>query len=209
MYWGWRGFLRTGIKWKNRIRPYLVSSVQSICHGLEEREAKGLRWELATQTFSVRTRDFKWKRAFLGMQRSPSLRPQSDEGFNCIIYIEWKGSVRLSLNPLLCNIHLHFLFLLPVEDPFSWQVRNVLASKRCRSDTDSTQWVENVAFSDVSGFQCSVWRVGVEKKRGSICSTLAKHSDIFTYSFWSLSKGWWLIGITLKWQLYHECKGQI
>lgn len=63
----------------------------------------------------------KWKCAFLG-RPSPPHTPVSQAAIrrrieNCSIYTEWKGCARLSLNPLVCSIHLHFLCVLPVGYP--------------------------------------------------------------------------------------------
>lgn len=68
--------------------------------------------------------------------------------------------MRLSLNPLVCDIHLHFL--LPAGHPLLGK------GKGCWSDTDLTQWVENVAFNDVFGFHCSGGVVGVEEKKKNL-----------------------------------------
>lgn len=55
------------------------------------------------------------------------------------------------------------------------------SQKRYQSDTDSTQWVENVAFTVVSGIQCSGVGGGGGKKK-----------------IFNPSKCSWLIGITKK-----------
>lgn len=112
----------SGIKPTNRKWLDSFSSVRSFCHdGLEGEEAKGLRWEWATWTFSMQTPDWN-ENVLFWEDRAPPPPPVSQAAIrrrieNCSIYTEWKGCARLSLNPLVCSIHLHFLCVLPVGYP--------------------------------------------------------------------------------------------